>query len=212
MSETAALVLLASLWLAYALIHSLLAANACKAAIAHRWPSLARRYRLGFNGLALILLLPPLAVLYGRAWTPLWSWPGAWAWLSHGAALLAVLGFWHSSRHYDMADFLGFKASTAEAPLCFSPWHRHVRHPWYMLALLFIWTRPLDSGYLLTAGILTAYFVVGSRLEERKLIAAYGEAYRAYCQRVPGLIPIPGRSLSADEAAALAAQAQQPQC
>ncbi len=212
MNEASALSVLAMLWITYAALHSLLAANATKAAVARYWPGLAKYYRLAFNGLAVLLLAPPLALLYGRDWTPLWSWPGAWAWLSHAAALLAVLGFWHSSRHYNMADFLGFKASTAASALCISPWHRHVRHPWYALALLLIWTRPMDSGFLLTAALLTLYFVVGSRLEERKLAELYGAAYRDYCARVPGLVPLPWRCLSVADAAAIAARARPPQC
>ncbi len=212
MSETTALIGLAALWLAYAAIHSLLAANAVKAAIIRRWPGAAGAYRLAYNALAGLLLLPPLALLFGRAWTPLWTWPGLWAWVSHGLGLLAVLGFWLSSRHYDMADFLGFKASTVKTGFCLSPWHCHVRHPWYALGLLLIWSRPMDSGFLLTACVLTLYFVIGSRLEEQKLIAQYGEVYRAYCQRVPGLVPLPWRRLRADEAAALIALAQRPEC
>jgi hypothetical protein len=41
---------------------------------------------------------------------------------------------------------------------------------------------------------------MGSRLEERKLIAHFGEVYRQYCQQVPGLIPLPWRWLNKEEA------------
>ena len=37
--------------------------------------------------------------------------------------------------------------------------------------------------------VLTAYFIIGSILEERRLLARFGDAYREYQQRVPMLIP-----------------------
>ncbi len=51
-----------------------------------------------------------------------------------------------------------------------------------------------------SAVLLTAYFLVGSRLEENKLVHAYGDRYRRYMERVPGLLPWPGKSISAQEA------------
>ena len=45
--------------------------------------------------------------------------------------------------------------------------------------------------------ILSAYLVVGSILEERKLLAEIGEPYAEYRRRVPMLVPwrvFPGRS------------------
>jgi hypothetical protein len=40
---------------------------------------------------------------------------------------------------------------------------------------------------------LTLYFIVGSRLEEQKLIRYHGEIYRR--ERVPGLVPLPWKFL-----------------
>jgi len=48
---------------------------------------------------------------------------------------------------------------------------------------------------------MTAYFVIGSRLEERKLVREFGENYRRYQQSVPALMPLPGRYLGRAEAA-----------
>ena len=59
--------------------------------------------------------------------------------------------------------------------------------------------------HLLEAQQLTArmFDAVKALLEERKLLVLHGEAYARYRARVPGLIPWPGRSLSADEARTL---------
>jgi protein-S-isoprenylcysteine O-methyltransferase Ste14 len=124
--------------------------------------------------------------------------------------VIAVFGYLWSLRWYDSGEFLGInqwrrharETQDAEA-LTLSPLHRYVRHPWYALGLLLIWTRDLNAAWLLTATVVTVYVWVGSRLEEGKLIALHGEVYRRYRARVPALFPWPGRSLSAAEAQVL---------
>lgn len=202
-----ALILLA--WIGYFAIHSLLAASSFKRWIGRRWPRFMPAYRLAFNVFATLSLLPVLWLVYdaGGAW--LWRWSGVGAWLANGAALAAVFGFLVSTRAYDMDEFLGLRqlgAANRELPPTFtiSPLHRFVRHPWYGLGLILIWSRDMNAPLLVSALITTAYIVVGSWLEERKLVAELGDTYRRYMDRVPGLIPLPWKFLSADEAAALA--------
>ncbi|MFB6260531.1 MAG: isoprenylcysteine carboxylmethyltransferase family protein [Thiohalorhabdaceae bacterium] len=84
-----------------------------------------------------------------------------------------------------------------------------VRHPWYFFGLVILWTRDLHLAGLVAAVAISAYLVIGSRLEERKLLSAYGTAYAAYKRRVPGLAPLPGRYLSRAEATELARQANE---
>ncbi|MDE3211899.1 MAG: isoprenylcysteine carboxylmethyltransferase family protein, partial [Bacteroidota bacterium] len=70
--------------------------------------------------------------------------------------------------------------------------HRRVRHPLYSATLLLIWGFWLlvpEVNILETVGLLTLYIVVGIRFEERKLVRIYGEDYRDYRRKVPGLIP-----------------------
>jgi len=58
--------------------------------------------------------------------------------------------------------------------------------------------------------MITAYFIAGSRLEEDKLLAVYGETYRRYMAKVPGLMPLPWKYLTAGEASALMQRAETP--
>lgn len=205
--ETLALVWLGLCWLAYGLLHSGLAAIPVRTALSRRWPSLGARYRLAFNGMAVITLAPPLSLLYGRNWMPLWNEPTWLRVLLNTLAILALIGLVRSARHYDMAGFLGLPRRSTVGGLRISPWHQHVRHPWYALALILLWTRPPDTANLLTATFLTLYLILGSRLEERKLLLEFGEAYARYRAAVPGLLPWPGRWLRAEQAAQLEAQA-----
>ncbi len=81
-----------------------------------------------------------------------------------------------------------------EAPLALEQggMHRYVRHPLYFGTLLFIWSLFLLFPYLnnlLACLVITLYTVFGARLEEKKLVAQFGEQYRRYQQTVPMLIP-----------------------
>ncbi len=68
--------------------------------------------------------------------------------------------------------------------------YRAVRHPLYLGILIAIWLAPqMTAGRLTLAATLTLYIVVGTLLEERDLVAAFGERYRAYQRDVPRYIP-----------------------
>lgn len=201
-------------WTAYGCVHSLLASLTVKRIVARRWPAAMRAYRLAFNGIAAALLVPPLWLTFAWGGPPLWEWSGAWAWLANGLALGAAAAFVWTTRHYDMSHFSGiaqWRGGQASPGfdgerLEISPLHRVVRHPWYFLGLVILWTRDMDAARLVSSLCVTAYLWLGSLLEERKLLLQYGEAYARYRAAVAGLVPVPWRILSRDEAQALATQ------
>ena len=70
--------------------------------------------------------------------------------------------------------------------------HRYTRHPLYFGTLILIWSLfllyPLWSN-LIACSVVSIYTLAGIRIEERKLLAEFGEQYRIYSQQVPMLIP-----------------------
>jgi protein-S-isoprenylcysteine O-methyltransferase Ste14 len=194
-------------WLAYFALHSVLASLRVKRWAAVRFPALMPAYRIGFNAIATLALLPIIWLLYRNPGPSLWAWSGAWRILANGLALAAVAGFLFTLRGYDGSEFLGIRqwrrqARTVEDQECFhlSAIHRFVRHPWYFLSLLILWTRDMSEAMLATAVIMTCYFVVGAKMEERKLIVYHGKRYVNYMEKVSSLLPLPWKVISESEA------------
>lgn len=208
------LALLQGYWLAYFALHSVLASLGVKRRVAAAHAALMPAYRLAFNSLSVLLLLPVLWHMFQHPGPMLWHWQGGAAWLANGLALLACLGFLLSLKYYDTHEFLGLRQICShtrsvedQEHFHLSPFHRFVRHPWYFFGLVMLWTRDMNASLLLSSVMITLYFIIGSRLEEKKLLIYHKDIYRHYMERVPGLLPLPWKFLNAKEAQELLEQA-----
>jgi len=69
-----------------------------------------------------------------------------------------------------------------------------------LFALIIIWSRDQSSIQLISSVMVTLYFFIGARLEEKKLLREYGRSYEVYMRHVTGIIPRPWKTLSTDRA------------
>ncbi len=185
--------------LVWGLWHSLLAARRVKRVLeAH----LGRGYRLFYNLVAGVTLLPVLALVAWRPGEVLYQVPAPWRWGMVVIQLLAVLAAAVTLLQTDVLRFLGIRQLLQAEPLgpnrlTIRGFYKWVRHPLYFFSLIFLWFSPIMTLNLcILYGAFTLYLYIGAIFEERKLVGQFGQAYRAYQQRVPMLIPwrLPGTS------------------
>jgi protein-S-isoprenylcysteine O-methyltransferase Ste14 len=139
----------------------------------------------------------------------LWQWQpmGGVIWdvqppVARGLIFAVYLGGWltivavsHMINHYDLFGlrqaWLHFQGRPYESlPFATPGAYRWVRHPLYIGWLMVFWAAPtMTWSHLLLAVGMTAYILIAIPLEERDLIAHFGEKYLAYRRQVPALFP-----------------------
>jgi protein-S-isoprenylcysteine O-methyltransferase Ste14 len=182
--------------LAYGLVHSLLASLTIKAQTRQLIGSMTDRwYRLGFNIIAVVTLLPILLLPLLLADEKIYAIPLPWVIISVVIQLLAVMvlliGLWQTG----IFSFLGLRQAfqLGDPPpthMVTDGLYRYIRHPLYTAGLVFIWLLPVLTWNLLAINIgLTVYILIGIKFEERKLLREFGDSYTEYRRRTPMLIP-----------------------
>ena len=69
------IILLIILWSLYFVLHSILASIRVKTLVAARWPALMPAYRLFFNLVAILFIVPPLTIVFVYPGNELWASP-----------------------------------------------------------------------------------------------------------------------------------------
>lgn len=158
----------------------------------------AARYHGAVYAIASGVALTLVAVLWQPTTTRVLALHGLARLVASAAALLAVAAFAYTVWVLRPSDPLGLGAiwsnlrhDTAQ-PSSFvvrGP-YRWVRHPVYSSVLVMLWSQPAPTSDRLLLNLLwSGWICVGTTLEERDLVAEFGEVYRHYQQRVPMLIP-----------------------
>jgi len=190
--------ILSGLWICWCTMHSLLITRSVIAFFKNILKEKFAYYRLYYNLFSILTLIPILFYPFSIRERVLFDWPGAWLLLKLAMYIAAFKLFYGGYRVYDLQYVVGLKQiryfSTEKKlePMLFktSGILEYVRHPWYAGGILLIWGfGDITDVSLVIKVILTGYFIIGTILEERKLVVEIGEPYKEYCRRVPMLIP-----------------------
>lgn len=158
----------------------------------------SRHYRNALYAIASGLTLLGLLLLWQRTEPVVITVQGPWRWCLHAALLGSLAGFLWGARSLGAFDALGIQPVLEQVghkpapamPLAVRGAYRWVRHPLYTSSLLLIWSQPdLTLDRILFNLTWTGWIIIGSYLEERDLVANFGDSYLAYQRKVPMLIP-----------------------
>lgn len=150
----------------------------------------------------LILLYWQWRAMPTQIWNVQYTWAGVILTLLFWLGWLLVLVGTFMINHFDLFGlrqvYLTMKGEELR-PLDFrTPYlYNYVRHPIMFGFLLAFWATPhMTYGHLLFAVATTGYILVGVFLEERDLVAHFGDRYRRYRERVSAIVPMPPKKTS----------------
>lgn len=185
----------ASLCLLFFLQHSILIRRSVRDALKKAIPEYAQGVAYTFAS-AIVLLT--LILLWQHSGVNLYALQGAGQWVPRVISLLVVIGFVWGTQSLERFDAFGIEAYLAHLRRKQSPPARLtvngpyglVRHPFYTLVIVALWATPvLSSDRLLLNVLFTGWIVLGASLEERDLLAEFGEEYARYRKAVPMFVP-----------------------
>jgi len=187
------------IWCSYCLIHSFLISIKFTNVISRLFKKFYAFYRIFYIVISLILLIPlinyseqissEIIIEYSYPWN-IMRYVLMW-----GALLIF---FWAFFFNYDSLSFFGirqilnlWKENKKNSPnrIKKSGLLGLTRHPMYLTLIIYLWCQTFRLTDLVVNIILTVYIIIGTKLEEQKLILEYGDEYLKYQQEVPMLIP-----------------------
>lgn len=145
--------------------------------------------------LVLLLLYWQWRPIPGPVWTiedPLWiAILNGVFWLGWAILLVSTLLLDHFELFGLAQVYAALRGRKLPPPVFRTPlFYKWVRHPLYLGFLLAFWATPSMSwGHLLFAAGGTGYILLGIFLEERDLVALFGDQYRSYRRQVGMLLP-----------------------
>ncbi len=193
-------ILLSILWTGYCVVHSALISTTFIDFIKRTMGDKARYHRIFFNLFSIVTIIPLLIYSGSPRWEsePLFAWEGNLRILQFVLIGVAAFLFLGAVSRYSMSRLMGIeqirgksgKGITESGELDSSGVLGVVRHPFYVAVFILLWAGDLTPSAILINVILSGYLVIGTLLEERKLILEFGDRYRRYQDEVSMFIPL----------------------
>jgi len=185
-------------WVTWCTLHSALISITVTEYMKRRLSDRFRFYRFFYNIVSLATLLPLVSYSVSIRGESIFRWEGPLVIVKYLLLTASSFLFVAGGRHYSMSQFLGIhqiragqldRVLSRQGTFVASGIHRMIRHPWYLGGILIVWARDLSLSTILSNVVITSYFIIGSILEERKLVREFGEQYREYQRNVSMLFP-----------------------
>ena len=185
-------------WVLWCALHSILISVTVTEYLKKRLGSGFRFHRLFYSVFSLATLLPLMYYSNSIRPDPFFRWDGYLVVVQCALILTGSYLFVAGARHYSFSELLGIrqieagrKESTSSDGDTFavSGIHSIIRHPWYLAGILIVWAQDLSFFVILNNIVISIYFIIGSFLEERKMMRKFGERYRDYQRTVSMLVP-----------------------
>lgn len=189
----------ASLWIGYCALHSYLISIGFTNLMIHRLRKYYAFYRLFYVFISVALLIPLIKYTDQADTRIIISYEYPFSILRYaliaGSLIMFIYAFFFN---YDSLSFFGIrqmlnlnksKKEDRSTDLRKNGLLGIMRHPMYFALIIFLWCGVFRVMDLVINAVLTVYIVIGTKLEEKKLVLEFGDAYIKYQQEVPMLIP-----------------------
>jgi len=186
--------ILATGWSLFCALHSVFASSTFKQWAARNMGARYKYYRLYYSFFAVLsfaaILIYLLNINSYRLFTTtrLTIISG----IAVAAAGIAIMSVCVGKYFMQLSGLKGLIHNKTNNELMITGVHKVVRHPLYAGTFIFIWGLLIlfpSLSLFISDAIITLYTLIGLRFEEKKLEREFGEAYRAYKEKVPMIIP-----------------------
>jgi protein-S-isoprenylcysteine O-methyltransferase Ste14 len=187
------------LWTGYCFLHSFMISIRIMSFMKHLLGKFYAFYRLFFVLVSTLFLFPLIRYTIELDHEPVISYSPALNIVRYIFIALGVFVFVKAFFiDYDVLHFFGIRQAMkfnsaekvlSEAELKKSGLLGIVRHPMYFAVVILLWCHSFTIADLIVNSVLTIYVVIGTLLEERKLVIEFGDSYIRYQKEVPMLIP-----------------------
>jgi protein-S-isoprenylcysteine O-methyltransferase Ste14 len=191
--------ILAVLWITYCVLHSALISTTFTNFLKKKAGNSYRFHRLFYNIFSIVTLIPVVLYTLSTRQQPFFVWDGYLLPLKYILIATGILFFILGGQRYNFSQFAGIRQIRSginhnlinkTGKLSSKGILGAVRHPFYAGLFPLLWARDLDIAVLIVNIILSAYLIIGTILEENKLVLEFGNSYREYQQKVSMLFPL----------------------
>lgn len=189
--------LIASMWIAYCLLHSFLISTSFTNLMTRLLKDYYAFYRMFFVIISVVLLIPLIDYTNRLDNNIIINYSLPLNIILYTLTLGSLLMFfWAFFFDYDSLSFFGIrqmmnfgKKINPSGELKRDGLLGVVRHPMYFALIVYLWCQVFTVSDIIVNIVLTIYVIMGTIIEEKKLILEFGDAYVKYQKEVPMLIP-----------------------